>query len=59
MKDPGFNDAELTAWTKTGTVARDTDDQGRTSAKLTGTAAASVGQRIAGLTPASGTPPPP
>ncbi|MFJ7128473.1 endo-alpha-N-acetylgalactosaminidase family protein [Streptomyces sp. NPDC098101] len=51
VKDPGFNDAGLTAWTKTGTVARDTDEQGRNSAKLTGTAAASVSQRITGLTP--------
>ncbi|MFF0427529.1 endo-alpha-N-acetylgalactosaminidase family protein [Streptomyces sp. NPDC004520] len=51
VKDPGFNDAKLGAWTKTGTVARDTDDQGRNSAKLSGTATASVRQQITGLTP--------
>ncbi|MEV6247007.1 endo-alpha-N-acetylgalactosaminidase family protein [Streptomyces sp. NPDC051742] len=51
VKDPGFNDNRLGAWSKTGTVARDTDAQGRNSAKLTGTAAASVHQRITGLTP--------
>ncbi|MGW8598911.1 endo-alpha-N-acetylgalactosaminidase family protein [Streptomyces sp. NPDC055893] len=51
VKDPGFNDAKLGSWTRTGTVARDTDEQGRNSAKLSGTAAASVGQRITGLAP--------
>ncbi|MFD3536299.1 endo-alpha-N-acetylgalactosaminidase family protein [Streptomyces sp. NPDC058664] len=51
VKDPGFNGAKLTAWTKAGTVTRDTDAQGRNSAKLSGTAAASVRQRITGLTP--------
>ncbi|MFH8841522.1 endo-alpha-N-acetylgalactosaminidase family protein [Streptomyces sp. NPDC017868] len=51
VKDPGFNDAKLGAWTKAGTVARDTDDQGRNSAKLSGTATASVRQQITGLTP--------
>ncbi|MFE2559426.1 endo-alpha-N-acetylgalactosaminidase family protein [Streptomyces sp. NPDC059352] len=51
VKDPGFNDAELGSWTKAGTVARDTDAQGRNSAKLSGSATASVGQRITGLTP--------
>ncbi|MFJ8300429.1 endo-alpha-N-acetylgalactosaminidase family protein [Streptomyces sp. NPDC094447] len=51
VADPGFNDAALTAWTRTGTVARDTDAQGRNSARLTGTAAASVAQRITGLVP--------
>ncbi|MER7950278.1 endo-alpha-N-acetylgalactosaminidase family protein [Streptomyces sp. NPDC096079] len=51
VKDPGFNDAKLRAWTRAGTVARDTDDQGRNSAKLSGTAPASVHQRITGLTP--------
>ncbi|MER5309044.1 endo-alpha-N-acetylgalactosaminidase family protein [Streptomyces sp. NPDC002773] len=51
VKDPGFNDAKLTGWTKAGTVARDTDGQGRNSAKLSGAAAASVRQQITGLTP--------
>lgn len=51
VKDPGFNDSRLGAWSKAGTVARDTDAQGRNSAKLTGSAAASVHQRITGLTP--------
>ena len=51
VKDPGFNDRALTAWTKSGTVARDTDAQGRNSAKLTGSAAASVRQQVNGLTP--------
>ncbi|MFF0472996.1 endo-alpha-N-acetylgalactosaminidase family protein [Streptomyces sp. NPDC004284] len=51
VRDPGFNDAKLGAWTKAGAVARDTDDQGRNSAKLSGTATASVRQRITGLTP--------
>ncbi|WP_435973855.1 endo-alpha-N-acetylgalactosaminidase family protein [Streptomyces sp. Qhu_M48] len=51
VEDPGFNDTGLTGWTKTGTVARDTDEQGRNSAKLSATATASVGQRITGLTP--------
>ncbi|MER7516436.1 endo-alpha-N-acetylgalactosaminidase family protein [Streptomyces sp. NPDC126499] len=51
VRDPGFNDARLGSWTKTGTVARDTDAHGRNSAKLTGSAAASVRQQITGLTP--------
>ncbi|OKK06718.1 hypothetical protein AMK26_12075 [Streptomyces sp. CB03234] len=51
VKDPGFNDARLGAWTKTGTVARDTDEQGRNSAVLTGEARAGIAQRIGGLTP--------
>ncbi|CAM5597782.1 hypothetical protein SNARM312S_06330 [Streptomyces narbonensis] len=51
VKDPGFNDAGLGTWTRTGTVTRDTDAQGRNSAKLGGAATASVGQRITGLTP--------
>ncbi|MFF9194712.1 endo-alpha-N-acetylgalactosaminidase family protein [Streptomyces sp. NPDC014779] len=51
VKDPGFNDAALAAWTTTGTVARDTDAQGRNSARLTGPATASVRQRITGLKP--------
>ncbi|MFJ6101973.1 endo-alpha-N-acetylgalactosaminidase family protein [Streptomyces sp. NPDC092359] len=51
VADPGFNDAGLTAWTRTGTVTRDTDAEGRNSAKLSGAAAASLGQRITRLTP--------
>ncbi|MFK0230180.1 endo-alpha-N-acetylgalactosaminidase family protein [Streptomyces sp. NPDC090303] len=51
VKDPGFNDARLGAWTKAGTVVRDTDGRGRNSAKLGGTAPASVRQRITGLLP--------
>ncbi|MEU6878212.1 endo-alpha-N-acetylgalactosaminidase family protein [Streptomyces sp. NPDC046712] len=51
VKDPGFNDARLGAWTKAGTVARDTDTQGRNSGQLTGSATASVRQQITGLTP--------
>ncbi|MGW0119827.1 endo-alpha-N-acetylgalactosaminidase family protein [Streptomyces sp. NPDC003327] len=51
VDDPGFNDARLTAWTTTGAVTRDTDDQGRNSAKLTGPATAAVRQQITGLTP--------
>ncbi|MFC9397775.1 endo-alpha-N-acetylgalactosaminidase family protein [Streptomyces sp. NPDC057027] len=51
VKDPGFNDARLGGWTKAGTVARDTDDQGRNSAELSGAATASVRQQITGLTP--------
>ncbi|WP_137993162.1 endo-alpha-N-acetylgalactosaminidase family protein [Streptomyces vilmorinianum] len=53
VKDPGFNDAKLAAWSTAGTVARDTDGQGRNSAKLTGSATASVRQQITGLTPGS------
>ncbi|MEV6400244.1 endo-alpha-N-acetylgalactosaminidase family protein [Streptomyces sp. NPDC051907] len=49
IEDPGFNDARLRGWSKTGTVARDTDGQGRNSAVLSGTGAASVAQRITGL----------
>ncbi|MFD9035955.1 endo-alpha-N-acetylgalactosaminidase family protein [Streptomyces sp. NPDC059567] len=51
VDDPGFNDARLSAWTKAGTVARDTDAQGRNSARLTGSATASVRQHVTGLTP--------
>ncbi|MFJ9807028.1 endo-alpha-N-acetylgalactosaminidase family protein [Streptomyces sp. NPDC101158] len=51
VRDPGFNDARLSSWTTTGTVARDTDAQGRNSARLSGSATASVRQRITGLTP--------
>ncbi|MFG3503869.1 endo-alpha-N-acetylgalactosaminidase family protein [Streptomyces sp. NPDC047821] len=51
VRDPGFNDARLRAWTPTGAVARHTDVQGRNSAVLTGEARAGVAQRITGLTP--------
>ncbi|MFJ3580780.1 endo-alpha-N-acetylgalactosaminidase family protein [Streptomyces sp. NPDC090127] len=51
VDDPGFNDARLEAWSKSGTVARDTDEQGRNSAALTGSAPTSVSQRITGLAP--------
>ncbi|MGW7433077.1 endo-alpha-N-acetylgalactosaminidase family protein [Streptomyces sp. NPDC054861] len=51
VKDPGFNDSRLRAWTTAGTVARDTDAQGRNSARLTGSATAAVQQRLTGLTP--------
>ncbi|MGW0464365.1 endo-alpha-N-acetylgalactosaminidase family protein [Streptomyces sp. NPDC003027] len=51
VKDPGFNDRNLAAWSKTGTVTRDTDDHGRNSAKLTGSATTSVRQQLTGLTP--------
>ncbi|MFI7342074.1 endo-alpha-N-acetylgalactosaminidase family protein [Streptomyces sp. NPDC050085] len=51
VKDPGFNDARLTGWDKSGTVARDTDANGRNSAALTGTAAAAISQPLKGLEP--------
>ncbi|MEV5974480.1 endo-alpha-N-acetylgalactosaminidase family protein [Streptomyces sp. NPDC051921] len=51
VRDPGFNDARLSSWTRSGTVVRDTDAQGRNSAKFSGSAPASVRQRITGLTP--------
>lgn len=51
VEDPGFNDARLGAWTRTGTVARDTDAQGRNSAVLSGTAPAGIAQRITRLSP--------
>ncbi|MEV8310986.1 endo-alpha-N-acetylgalactosaminidase family protein [Streptomyces flavidovirens] len=51
IKDPGFNDAGLDGWKKTGTVERDTDGQGRNSAELSGTGTASVQQRVSGLKP--------
>ncbi|MFF5272890.1 endo-alpha-N-acetylgalactosaminidase family protein [Streptomyces sp. 900116325] len=51
VDDPGFNDNGLDDWSKTGTVARDTDDQGRNSAKLSGDGTAAVAQRISGLKP--------
>ncbi|MFF1465008.1 endo-alpha-N-acetylgalactosaminidase family protein [Streptomyces sp. NPDC058330] len=51
VEDPGFNDAKLGAWSKTGTVTRDTDGQGRNSAKLSGTGKAALSQKITGLEP--------
>ncbi|MFD9222175.1 endo-alpha-N-acetylgalactosaminidase family protein [Streptomyces sp. NPDC060064] len=51
VADPGFNDAGTAAWTKRGTVARHTDDQGRNSGVLSGSGTASVSQRLTGLTP--------
>lgn len=51
VDDPGFNDNGLDDWSKTGTVARDTDDQGRNSAKLSGDGTDAVAQRISGLRP--------
>lgn len=51
LKDPGFNDRALTGWTKTGTAARDTDEQGRNSAALSGTAEAALSQSVTGLKP--------
>ncbi|WP_406863338.1 endo-alpha-N-acetylgalactosaminidase family protein [Streptomyces sp. HUAS MG47] len=51
VRDPGFNDRALAAWSTAGTVARDTDAQGRNSARLTGAATASLRQQLTGLTP--------
>lgn len=51
VQDPGFNDNGLTAWSRTGTAVRDTDDQGRNSAALSGTGTAALSQRIGGLKP--------
>ncbi|MER5744720.1 endo-alpha-N-acetylgalactosaminidase family protein [Streptomyces sp. NPDC002225] len=51
VADPGFNDKALTAWTRTGTVGRDTDSRGRNSAALTGSAPAALAQRVDGLVP--------
>ncbi|WP_329123375.1 endo-alpha-N-acetylgalactosaminidase family protein [Streptomyces sp. NBC_01465] len=51
VQDPGFNDARLGDWGTAGTVVRDTDSQGRNSAKLSGDATAAVSQNIKGLTP--------
>ncbi|WP_338700902.1 endo-alpha-N-acetylgalactosaminidase family protein [Streptomyces sp. Q6] len=51
LKDPGFNDARLTGWDRSGKVARDTDGNGRNSAALTGTGAAAVAQQVKGLEP--------
>ncbi len=51
VDDPGFNDARLGSWSKTGNVTRDTDGQGRNSALLGGSSAAAVEQRVDGLTP--------
>ncbi|WP_406422209.1 endo-alpha-N-acetylgalactosaminidase family protein [Streptomyces sp. NBC_00842] len=51
VDDPGFNDNGLDAWSKTGIAARDTDGQGRNSAKLSGTGTAALSQSITGLEP--------
>ncbi|MFJ4965761.1 endo-alpha-N-acetylgalactosaminidase family protein [Streptomyces sp. NPDC088729] len=51
LDDPGFNDRALAGWKKTGTAARDTDEQGRNSAELSGTPAASLSQTVTGLKP--------
>lgn len=51
VADPGFNDDRLGDWTRTGTAVRDTDDQGRNSAKLSGSGTAALSQRIGGLKP--------
>ncbi|MFI5748374.1 endo-alpha-N-acetylgalactosaminidase family protein [Streptomyces sp. NPDC051644] len=51
VDDPGFNDKGLDAWSKTGTVARETDGNGLDSAELSGTGTAALSQRIDGLTP--------
>ncbi|MFI6609816.1 endo-alpha-N-acetylgalactosaminidase family protein [Streptomyces sp. NPDC050507] len=53
VDDPGFNDTGLSDWSRTGTAARDTDDQGRNSAKLSGTGTAALTQTIGGLKPGS------
>ncbi|MEV0320668.1 endo-alpha-N-acetylgalactosaminidase family protein [Streptomyces sp. NPDC050658] len=51
VKDPGFHDARLTDWSKTGAAHRDTDELGRHSAELSGTAEASIAQQLKGLSP--------
>ncbi|MDQ0793807.1 endo-alpha-N-acetylgalactosaminidase family protein [Streptomyces sp. B1I3] len=51
VDDPGFNDAGLDAWSRTGTVTRDTDSLGRTGAELAGGATAALAQSITGLEP--------
>ncbi|TXR91930.1 hypothetical protein EAO73_35595 [Streptomyces sp. col6] len=51
VADPGFNDGRLGDWTRTGTAVRDTDGQGRNSAKLSGSGTAALSQRIGGLKP--------
>lgn len=51
VDDPGFNDKALTAWSKTGTVARETDGKGLTSAQLSGSSTAALSQRVDGLAP--------
>ncbi|MCX5203995.1 endo-alpha-N-acetylgalactosaminidase family protein [Streptomyces sp. NBC_00237] len=50
VADPGFNSAKLADWRTTGKAVRDTDDQGRNSAALSGTAPAALSQRVTGLT---------
>ncbi|MEU0374996.1 endo-alpha-N-acetylgalactosaminidase family protein [Streptomyces sp. NPDC006283] len=49
VADPGFNDADLGAWSRQGRVGRDTDDQGRNSGALDGPTTSAVSQRIKGL----------
>jgi endo-alpha-N-acetylgalactosaminidase len=51
VADPGFNDKGLAAWSKTGTVARETDARGLNSARLSGSGTAALSQRIDGLRP--------
>ncbi|MEV5203307.1 endo-alpha-N-acetylgalactosaminidase family protein [Streptomyces sp. NPDC053720] len=51
VDDPGFNDKGLTAWSKTGTVARETDANGLNGARLSGSGTAALSQRIDGLRP--------
>lgn len=51
VDDPGFNDKGLTAWSKTGTVARETDAGGLNAARLSGSGTAAISQRIDGLRP--------
>ncbi|WP_328331824.1 endo-alpha-N-acetylgalactosaminidase family protein [Streptomyces sp. NBC_00455] len=51
VKDPGFNDAKLSDWQRTGTAVRDTDSQGRNSAALSGSGTAAVSQQLKGLKP--------
>ncbi len=51
VDDPGFNDKGLTAWSKTGTVARETDAKGLNSARLSGSGTAALSQRVDGLRP--------
>ncbi|MFD9503873.1 endo-alpha-N-acetylgalactosaminidase family protein [Streptomyces sp. NPDC060035] len=51
VDDPGFNDSGLDDWSQTGTATRDTDDQGRNSAELSGSGTAALSQRITGLKP--------
>ncbi|MER7001004.1 endo-alpha-N-acetylgalactosaminidase family protein [Streptomyces sp. NPDC000410] len=49
VADPGFNDRTLAGWSRTGTVVRETDDQGRNAALITAAAPATLSQRVTGL----------